>query len=382
MKPVITLLLISIFYLNVTAQDFRITSGQYETNSGDKVFGLFLSKGINKNSTSYIFKMDENSTEKNLTPDEVKSITLNNGEYVISIKDSVKQTNFFATRVLSGSLNLYEFYDGDQTAFYLQNFSNTSIIKGKNFKTGKGSQTYKGTLNYFVKGCKQAENKIDRITFRPSDIMQIVNLYNKCSDADYKPNKRKKNIFLEINAGTVINRHYFKAQSFYLKEKQDPETGLAFGVKYSLFVHPKISAYTGLNYRNYKSSINDFQSQTSTITYDANFSLTAINLPLGISYNLINNNTYNLSVNFDYQIGRLLDEGFTETNSVNNTPIKKKTDFENVSTVFSTGLSLSYKKYVASLNYYKGSYIVNNQQSLTTTGIEFLVGYRILDTRK
>ncbi|MCE2734722.1 MAG: PorT family protein [Flammeovirgaceae bacterium] len=382
MKLILPLVVFVCLCFNSAAQDFRLTAGQYETKAGNKVLGLFISKGIDKNSNSYIFKENEKGSDKNLTPDDVKSITLNNGEYLISIHDSLKQTNFFATRILSGSLNLYEFYDGDQAAYYLEKGTTSSIIRGKNSKTGKASNTYKGTLNYFIKGCDQAENKIERMTFRASDIMQVVASYNKCVDINYKVTKNKKNVLLELNVGTTINRHYFKAQSFYLNEKQDFKAGLAFGIKYSLFINPKVSAYTGLNYRNYKSSIKNFQSPFSAVLYNADFTVTSVNLPLGVNYYLINDGVYKLAIGADYQFGRLLDEGFTETSSINSTPVDKKTKLENISSVFSTGVNFSYRNYVANLNYYRGSYIVGNQQSLTTSGLEFLIGYRIIDTRK
>ncbi|MCZ8355324.1 MAG: outer membrane beta-barrel protein [Cyclobacteriaceae bacterium] len=382
MKLILPLVVFVCLCVNSTAQDFRLTPGSYETNTGEKVSGFFLSKGTNKNSNAYIFLKEKESEKIILKPEDVKSISLDNGEYLISVKDSLKQANFFATRLSYGTLNLYEFFDGDQTSFYLDNTNYSAIIKGTNIQTKKASNAYKGTLNYFIKGCKQAENKIDRMYFRAYEVMQLVTLFNKCKDDNYVEHKSKKNWFLELNAGTVVNRHYFKAQSFYINERQEPRIGLAVGLKYSLFVHPKIAIYTGLNYRNYRSAIENYQSKTSSLVFNADFSIKTLSLPIGFSYFILNKENLKLAINLDYQFGRLIEEGFTETSNIFTDPVKKKNELENICTVFSSGLNFSFKKYVVNLNYHSGSFIVGNQQALNTSGVEILMGYRLIDTRK
>jgi len=382
MKLILPLVVFVCLCVNSTAQDFRLTPGSYETNTGEKVSGFFLSKGIVKNSEKYLFRKEKESEDFFLLPTAIKKIDLENGYEIVSVKDTVVNKSFFATKILSGNISLYEFFDGEQTAFYLKNNKNQSIIRERNSINNQKSTAYKGILQFYIKGCEKAENKISRISFNNPDIVSLISQFNQCVDPSYKESKRVINNTLDVKAGINLNELVFKAQSEFVDVNQSSDLGFAFDIKYAVFIRTDFAFYSGIYLREYNSKLEDYQSQTSSLVYNIDYSILNLNVPLGFEYYFLKRENYTISINTDLQLGRLLDDSFKKTTSIVNSKETGRNGLGTLSTIFTVGANILYKRIAFSTSYQSGSFKVGNQQALNSSGFEFLIGYRVLDSRK
>lgn len=276
---VLSLILISI---NVSAQEDYIIQIQKDTLKGKIHF--------RKNSNEVKFTNSLDGTSKVFTPSEIIGFGADGDLYHAVKGDNLKPV--FAKVLALGEISLYAYRDyyiivkGDQ----LQTLEKTQITNNQ----ATESKKYIGQITAIMQSCQELNSKIQLLKFSQSDFIGIVSEYNsKCSTQKYQQVEMKKKrlrwekgvwasfILGDVKYEDAVGTSYLANYDF------EPGKTFSVGIFANLYLSKRFSLQPELLYTKKEATLNTtLGGSGSLLEYDEYYSVSSIQFPISIRYNL------------------------------------------------------------------------------------------------
>jgi len=188
----VCLLLLTIKINSVSGQtNFR--EGFIINNQHDTIKGLIDYRGDIKNSTTCIFKKDENSTPIKYLPGEIKGYRFMDGKFYISrlVKVGDEEKNLFLEYLVNGIVDLYYYRDFENDYYFVEkecedmieltNEKKELIRDARNEYYSKSivySNLYIGILKALFADCEEVAKKADNTKFEHNSLIKITKSYH------------------------------------------------------------------------------------------------------------------------------------------------------------------------------------------------------------
>lgn len=199
MNKLMKLLICLVFFFNLSIgysqNDFK--SGYIVSNELDTTFGLVDMKSNYQNALSCTFKINEDATPLEYSPDQIHSYRFIGGKYYVSKTITIGDVtlNVFLEYLVNGYSKLY-YYKALFDAYYfiekdsgkIAFLENKEILFNNKYGDAKSynNQGYKGVLRYLYKDDEKISKHIDKAKFNSESLIKLSEKYHHdmCPDKE------------------------------------------------------------------------------------------------------------------------------------------------------------------------------------------------------
>lgn len=272
--------------------------GYFVNYAGDTLTGLVKYKAGNE----YILFYKEGQKAFRLSPDSVKAFGFDDGR--IYIPQYISEELRFVQMLVEGKLSLYKTRDNfyaqrdDSLLVELKNEKRNLTVNGK--AVTMDSREYVGMLSILMKDCEAVKSGLSDLKLAESALVEVVDEYNQCMGSPSRI-AQEGVAWKVIQVGAAAGIHYSKLiideNSGFISAlgDVDPYWSVAIGGDITitdLRLNPRLALYTGMYFAQAKYR-KEFGSNNN---YKLDVSLSMLNIPLGIQYNILSGANLNIFI--------------------------------------------------------------------------------------
>lgn len=237
-QHILMVLFSTLFSVSVHAQGYNVTKGYVVYNNGDTLHGFLKDRGSLGNLVS--FRVAGASSFTEYSYEQVRAVRYSDGYYFKAVPSEKR----FLLCLVEGPMDLFKYED----FYFVQKKGELPVKLEKAYPViGGGNREdtrYIGLLKATMADCADVQKKASNMALVDRQLIDLVEQYNHCKDASWKPTISRTSIRIQfkkgVRAGLAFNKMGYTDAN---NRKLDFETNTAFsgGIFFNFSYRDKLS---------------------------------------------------------------------------------------------------------------------------------------------